>query len=1094
MSIFVPNGTSLTTERIIYNAVTAAGGSCAIETRLSGQDSYKVLVGRSNSLAAGISEYTHTDDAERLARVDIPIGKVEYVAYMREADTRPLGSWDDLTNLSVGVSIDSNYVKSHFDSAVISPDTQSGFALLAGGTTDVFIATVYDDSTPFIPQGIVAAGVLDASETYCWYNRSQPEIGELLTRGLKAIQANGVLERIRARKSVEADSSKVIFLLSSYSAEMIWENQAEQSLRAAVDAHEHPVSLYIHNMNFRQTNFRPGQYEATSGYVRSTFMSAYPDVIIAMDNDALAFLQENYTRLFNGVPVVFCGVHGYTEPLISQYAPYATGISEFIDPTETVEFALNFNPAINRVYTVFDETSSASPVKAALLNVIEQKYGDRLAISSSGNQTFEEMAREVAGFDKNTMVLIGTYFSDKNGQFMAESEVAARLSAAASVPVYSLMSGYLGYGVVGGRVAYSRAFIVEAAHMATRILEGENPADIPIIGNIESEAAFNTFIVDKKAADRFGIPKSLYEGRAVILNDDQSIFEAYPAESALGIALLLIIIITSVLYILLLRAKRFRELAQMSADTEKESNRMKSDFLARMSHEIRTPLNAILGMDELILREKLSDHLRQYAMVILHSGRGLLSIINDILDFSKIEAGKMELVLAEYDVGSLVYDLVSMMRVRVSDKPIEVRMHISPAFPSHLYGDETRVRQVLLNFLTNAAKYTNEGSIALAADFEFDAEEKTGGMAVFAISDTGIGIKEEDIGKLFEVFTQVDTTTNRKVEGTGLGLAITKTLVDMMGGDISIQSQYGRGSVFTVRLRQEVHNYRPLANASEAFNKRLESESKSKEVRFVAPEGRILAVDDVDANLMVISGLLMPYKVQVDTVSSGMDAIEAVLQNDYDFVFMDHMMPGMDGVETTKKIRSLGLPRLKNLPIIALTANAVSGMREMLLQAGLSDFISKPIELDELDRILRKWIPKEKHQAPAEAAPAQAAGGLGGVYGIDVEKGLQRFGGDKTFYGKVLHEFAKSLSESGALLPQLYAEQNLEELCEQLHALKGVSGNVSCLEIYNLSIGLEAAVHASDFVYVQENFPILLDKVVAVGESIRKNLPVEKSA
>ncbi|MDR2891555.1 MAG: response regulator [Deltaproteobacteria bacterium] len=1013
---------------------------------------------------------------------------------MRDTDSKALDSWDDVDGMSVGVAIDSNYVRSHFENAAISSDTQSGFVLLANGTTDVFIATVYDDSTPLMPPGIIKAGVLDFAETYCWYNRSQPEIGELLTRGLERIQANGVLERIRARKSVDPASSKVIFQLSSYSNEMIWEKQAEQGLHEAIAGYTEQVSLYIYNMNFRQTNFRSGQYETTSQYVRTTFMGDYPDVIIAMDNDALAYLQENYTRQFNGVPVVFCGINGYNDALISQFAPHATGISEYIDPTETVEFALRFNPNINRIYTIFDETSSASPVKASLMKVIEQKYGSRMEITSCGNQTFEEIVREVKSFDKNTMVLIGTYFSDKNGQFMSEDEVAERLCEAVDVPVYSLMSGYLGYGVVGGRVAYSKAFIVEAANMAMRILDGEDAASIPIIGVLESEAAFNTFIVDKRAADRFGMDKSLYDGKAVILNDDKDIFEAYPVESALGVALLLIIIVASVLCLLLMRAKRLREIAQISAETEKENSRMKSDFLARMSHEIRTPLNAIIGMDELILRDTLSDRVRQYAMVILHSGRGLLSIINDILDFSKIEAGKMELVLTNYDVGSLVYDLVSMIRVRVSDKPIAVNLNISEAFPAYLYGDETRVRQVLLNFLTNSAKYTNEGTITLAGEFEFDTEEKTGGMAVFSISDTGIGIKEEDIDKLFEAFTQVDTKTNRKVEGTGLGLAITKTLVGMMEGDISIQSEYGKGSVFTVRLRQAVHDYKPLANAAEAFRSRLEDEGKGKEVRFVAPGARILAVDDVEANLMVISGLLTPYRVRVDTVSSGVEAIDALLKHDYDFVFMDHKMPGMDGVETTHKIRGLGLQRLENIPIIALTANAVSGMREMLLQAGLNDFISKPIELSELDKIMYKWIPKEKHLEAGNEALDEMPDKNSGIRGIDVVKGLQRFGGKIEVYEKILRKFANSMPENVEELSRLYAEENFHELCVGLHTLKGVSGNVDSMEVYELCVGVEAAIHAADFDYVKENFPVLLDKATAVAESIHEYLPVENKS
>jgi signal transduction histidine kinase/DNA-binding NarL/FixJ family response regulator len=776
--------------------------------------------------------------------------------------------------------------------------------------------------------------------------------------------------------------------------------------------------------------------------------------------------------------------------LISEFAQFATGISEYIDPSETVEFALSVNPNINRIYTIFDETSSASPVKASLMGALEEKYGGKMdEITSNRNQTFEEIIKEIQDFDNNTMILIGTYFSDKEGQFMPENEVAKRLSDAVDIPVFTLMSGYLGYGAIGGRVAYSRSFITEAARIAIRILHGEDVSNIPIIGEKESEQRFNTFIVDKKVADRFKISEHLYADKAVVLNADKSIFVEYPIQSTAAVAGIFIIIIVSVLCIMWMHDKRTKDLALISAEKEKENNRTKSDFLARMSHEIRTPLNAIIGIDELILRDNTSERTRKNALIIKHSGKSLLSIINDILDFSKIESGKMELTLVDYDVGSLLYDTISMIRVKVAEKDIRANVDVAPDFPAYLYGDEIRVRQILLNVLNNSAKYTNDGSITLKAEFEFDSDAKTSGTAIFKVIDTGIGIKEEDIGRLFAAFSQVDTKTNRKIEGTGLGLAITETLIQLMHGTVYVTSEYGKGSEFAIRIPQEIHDYKPLENISEAFKRRaLENEHDNTD-SFIAPEAQILAVDDIDANQLVITGLLLPYKVKVDTASNGKDAIEAVKKKDYDFIFMDHMMPEMDGMEAAKIIRSLEDEKYKKIPIIALTANAISGMKEMYLENGFNDFISKPIEVRELERIMQMWIPKEKRQGyqdnNQEAEPDK---GLSEIYGIDTEKGLKLFGGKRELYEKILRLFAKDLSSKTDEMLRMAEENDFDKLRTCVHTIKGMAGNVSCTEIYDLSKSLESSVREYDHDTVQKKIPQLTEKIRMVIKSIEENL------
>jgi len=524
---------------------------------------------------------------------------------------------------------------------------------------------------------------------------------------------------------------------------------------------------------------------------------------------------------------------------------------------------------------------------------------------------------------------------------------------------------------------------------------------------------------------------------------------------------------------------------QKALDDATRANSAKSDFLAKMSHEIRTPLNAIIGMNELVLRETISEKVRQSALIVKQSGRSLLSIINDILDISKIESGKMELVCADYDVSSLVFDIVSMIRIRIGEKPIYVDVKIPEDFPAFMYGDEIRIRQILLNIMGNSSKYTNEGKITLKAGFEFDSPDKTGGAAVFEVSDTGIGIREEDLGKLFGVFSQVDMKTNRKVEGTGLGLSITKTLCEMMGGQISVTSEYGKGSVFTARVLQRISEYKPIGNITEAFGKRFDAEKEAKSVTFCAPGAHILAVDDMEANLHVITGLLSPYKVRVETAQNGRDAIEAVKKNDYDFIFMDHMMPEMDGVETTREIRRLPGQKFRDIPIIALTANAVTGMKEMFLANGFNDYISKPIEITDLDRIMNKWIPKERWELPKETDKKMSVSKENlAIEGLDTVQGLSRFGGKTDKYIKTLRIYANELQKNIDQLSQIRKSETYDDFTVCIHTMKGVSGNVGATGIFELTKKLELAGKASDFDFIRENIPLLIEQAKSVKYGI----------
>ncbi|MDR1684937.1 MAG: transporter substrate-binding domain-containing protein [Desulfovibrio sp.] len=398
-----------------------------------------------------------------------------------------------------------------------------------------------------------------------------------------------------------------------------------------------------------------------------------------------------------------------------------------------------------------------------------------------------------------------------------------------------------------------------------------------------------------------------------------------------------------------------------------EASHAKSAFLAKMSHEIRTPMNVVVGLAEVLLRRDLPAEAAREARHIKQAGISLLSIINDILDFSKVEAGKMDLADAEYAFRDLIRDVEDIIRFRIADKPIDFTTRIGAGLPDRLRGDMNRVRQILLNLLSNAVKYTRRGSVTFSVSGTMPGDGTI--RFSFEVADTGIGIRQEDMGDLFDSFRRIDVGTHQDIEGTGLGLAIARSLCRAMGGDVAATSVYGKGSVFTAALIQRVVERQPQGMPA--------AQKKARKVTFIAPEADVLVVDDLPGNLLVAEGLLAPYRVRIFTCADGREAVDLVMKHPFDLVLMDHMMPVMDGVEATLAIRALDEEHCRTMPVIALTANAVSGMREMFLKNGFNDFLSKPIDVDLLDRLLTQWIPAGKRRNVQEAdagAPEYASG------------------------------------------------------------------------------------------------------------------------
>ena len=639
-----------------------------------------------------------------------------------------------------------------------------------------------------------------------------------------------------------------------------------------------------------------------------------------------------------------------------------------------------------------------------------------------------------------------------------------------------------------------------------------------------------------------------------------------------------------------------------------QASRAKTDFLAKMSHEIRTPMNAIIGMTELALRSEELEPAREHILTVKQAGANLLSIINDILDFSKIETGKLEIISKEYQFSSLINDVISIIRMRAVDSRLRFIVNIDSKIPDTLNGDETRIRQILLNILGNAVKYTERGHITLNVycNKVEESENDDSIQLVMLVEDTGRGIRKDDLNSLFRDYTQLDLEKNTNIEGTGLGLAITKNIVQAMNGDISVQSDYGRGSTFIVKLPQRVISPEPIANVTNPeeknvmiyerrdlyaqsivysvnnlgikstlasndndFNSYIKNEKynfifisyhlfeKNKNVlsefckdakivvftefgeavpnrnlnilsmpvhtisiadilngitsfsyneynqpivRFTAPEARVLIVDDISTNLKVAEGLLLPYNMQIDLCKSGIEAIDALRNTQYDLVFMDHKMPGMDGMETTQYLRAMGEKDeyYKKLPIVALTANAVIGTKELFLENGFNDFLSKPIDTVQMNTVLEAWIPKEKQLGYTQKTYEAAHDEKLEINGIDVQKGISLSGGSLKNYLDILQIYHDDGLRKIDELEECLDTGDLPLYTTHVHALKSASANIGAKELSESARALEMAGDRNDTIFIEAEHQKLISDLKTllsdIMDTITKRVGIGKEA
>ncbi|MBO4559205.1 MAG: response regulator, partial [Lachnospiraceae bacterium] len=557
------------------------------------------------------------------------------------------------------------------------------------------------------------------------------------------------------------------------------------------------------------------------------------------------------------------------------------------------------------------------------------------------------------------------------------------------------------------------------------------------------------------------------------------------------------------LYILVFSGLVQQVLVLRNGEREKtaaiEANVQKSHFLANMSHEIRTPINSIIGMNEMILRESRDPEIKEFARQIDSSGRLLLGLINDVLDFSKIEAGKLEIIPVEFETADFANDIIVLASDRARGKNLEAVFEISEKLPSRLLGDDLHIKQIIINIISNAVKYTNSGSVFFGMSAMPSFSDPRLYDVRFVIKDTGIGIKPENIDRLFDSFTRVDEVRNRSVEGTGLGLSIVKKLVTMMNGTINVESEYGQGSTFTVVLPLKVVDAAPIGNFAEAVD-RSKTPGTEYEEKFHAPDAKLLVVDDNIVNLKVVGELLKRTQIQIDTVTGGREAVSLCQTKKYDLILMDHRMPDPDGIASLHLIREDLRGKNTDTPVIVLTANAFAGLKDKYLAEGFADYLTKPIDSALLEERVMQFLPSrlvitdfektaerpddKTEPAAPQVKPEENKGGskmsfadaIRGVAGMDYDATCEQFGGNEEFMRSLLETIIMDGREKIDLMKKYLAEKDYEDYGIEAHAAKSTMATIAAAELSAHAKKHEFAAKENNIAYIEEDSAAFLEE------------------
>jgi len=1280
---------SIIVERILYTVLKRSGYQM-----VSKATGMRTAVADVNYGDAAILP-TQTDGWDRmypnLIKVPVAIDNVEFTIYVRSENERYYSAWGDLAGLKLGYRWQNEYVANNIrragaGSLVTLNDFDEIWASLLNGDADAVILPRMSHFEHRFPYGVRKAGVIEKQPVYTYVNRRYDYLVPLLENAYREIIEDGTMALIQAGKE-SINEKPVILHLNSFSAQNEWERGQMESIKKNLEANlrlEYYNSYLNSNESYSQADFN----SIVSDMIRAEFITRHPDLIIASGNEALEFVLNNYFLLFSNVPVLFFGVYGFDKSMLYGLEEYFTGFFENVSFNETAAEMLRLFPETRRLFVLNGSYPSRSEklrneIKKSVESGQNVFSGLQVEIEFSEDKPLDKILKDISSFGSETLVLIGSYYSDSNRVFYSEADLQRQVCQASGNPVFSLSASCIGYGTLGGFVSSTGMKSRFIASMAADILKGRSPYNIPII----NESAFlNQWQFDYETLKKFNIKtRNLLPGHYLI-NNRLKIWETNPDEFRLmmAIAVLLVLIIgglmifffrnsgmtqrlasqrelliavnsvSSVLLepylsyfehtlqnsmeimakavnvdriciwkkyiddsklrlflnfqweksdfqssdengqlapdllldehlvwnetltqgdcinslvrnmepaeqaallprnilsffavpvflqdqfwgfvsydsckrehlftdseILILRSAsrmvahaiirsemtiNLHDTAMQLEAAAKEAsnaNKAKSSFLANMSHEIRTPMNAILGIAEILLGSNdMPPDMEEAISKIYESGDLLLNIVNDILDLSKIEAGKLELFPVKYDIPSLVNDSAQLNRLRYDSKPVNFSVHVDENTPHYLFGDELRIKQVLNNILSNAFKYTEEGSVSLfiSAGDGHDSENVT---LILRVLDTGQGMTEKQIASLFDEYTRFNAKANRETVGTGLGMSITKHLLNLMNGEISVQSTPGMGSEFTVRIPQKRAGSEvcgsEVSEKLRDFNFRSTTlTNKAQFIREYMPYGSVLVVDDVESNIYVVKGMLAPYGIKADSAFSGFEAVQKIEEgNLYDIVFMDHMMPKMDGIETTKLLRSMGYTRT----VVALTANALIGREKMFLENGFDGFIAKPIDSRELNVMLNELIRNKQPPEVIEAARQEAARKNDGnnPRKVSIKTRVPGSAENDELTAAAADDIRNALAALEDVLPKLSSGSSMKLYTTTVHGLKSALANIGEDSLSYIALRLEKAGDNGETELILSETPGFMDvlrKLTGKIKPAKKNDSVKVS-
>lgn len=787
-------------------------------------------------------------------------------------------------------------------------------------------------------------------------------------------------------------------------------------------------------------------------------------------------------------------------------------IDEILDKFEKMDEAAQIaNDSLLSAQSVNDIRNISRDIKR-----LSKNYKKLAEISETrGYTTNKGLYKEYTENDEilySTLSYLSTRLSDKLPSGESYLDLAYNLTT--TVSNYS--SGVL-EGNTGGGASWLIYGVLRTLERSITVDSAEVPELKPLIHVIEKsrEIIMQMISLDSEYITIHNNNAKLFEHLSSITTrtrtNEESVTSIEQNSLLIMMAILIVILVTYIFFHTQLLRRDLSQSITMFNEllVAKAANDAQSSFLSTVSHEIRTPINAIMGMNEIIIRESQNKQIERYALEIKDSSRTLLSLVNDLLDSSRLDADKLKIIPVEYDLASSISDLTNMITSRAKDKNLNLFVNVNDSLPHILFGDEIRIKQCVLNLLTNAVKYTETGSITLNVDYE--SVNRGSIILRFQVIDTGIGMKEEDINHIYERFSRFDEKRNRNIEGTGLGMNIVNRLLDLMGTKLEIQSIYGKGSDFSFGVHQGVIDWEPIGDYNTMYEKSLSSADKYHE-RFIAPAAHVLIVDDMQVNLTVFKGLLKKTKVHIDTALSGKTAIEMIKNNTYDIVFLDHRMPKMDGIETLMNIRELANNPNRNIPYIALTANAIAGARELYINAGFTDYLSKPIESSQLEAMLIEYLPKEivelsdtyfdeddddysstaddgmETQDEETAEDTQSEDPLHKVLmnleGIDYSVAIENCIDDETLTD-ALRDFIQTLETKPAEIERYWREKDYRNYTIQVHALKSTARLIGATKLSDDAKYLEQCGDAENVSAIDEKTDDLLNLYESYSEKLR---------